>query len=71
MCTWHSTAELGEAVAAGDIKGAKRRAIQFSYTNLRYEKSKLACEKYPDKHSLEVVGILKKATDMEDKCLNL
>ena len=60
---------MGEAVAAGDIKEAQRRGMQLSYTNLRYEKANLACERNPDNHSLEAVGNLKKATDMEDKYL--
>ena len=43
--------------------------MQLSCTNLRYEKTNLAHERNQDKHSLKVVGILKKATDMEDKSL--
>ena len=31
------------------------------------KKAKLACEKNPDKHSLEGVGHLNQATDKEDK----
>ena len=61
---------MDETAAAGDIQEACRRVMQISYTNLRYEKANLAHEKFPDKHSLEAVGILKKAADMEDKCLN-
>ena len=57
-------AEVGEAVVAGDIQEVWRRAMQLSYTNFRSEKANLACERNPDKHSLEAVGILKKATDM-------
>ena len=60
---------MGEAVAAGAIQEALRRAKSLSYANLRDEKAKLAHERNPDKHSLEAVGILKKATDMEDKYL--
>ena len=60
-------AEVGEAVVAGDIQEAHRRAMQLSYANLRYEKANLAHERNSDKHSLDAVGILKKATDMEDK----
>ena len=60
-------AQLGEAFAASDIQDAWKRAMQLSYTKLRYKKAKLAHEKNPDKHSLEAIGILKKATDMEEK----
>ena len=56
-------------VATGDIQEACRRPMQLSCTNLRYEKGNLAHERNPDKHSLEAVGILKKATDMEDQYL--
>ena len=41
----------------------------ISYTTLRYEKAKCAHERNPDKHSLEDVYMLKKATDMEEKYL--
>ena len=41
----------------------------LSYTNIRSEKSKVAHERNPDKHSLEAVGILKQAMDKEDKYL--
>ena len=41
----------------------------LSYTNIRSEKAKLACERNPDKHSQEAVGILKQATDKEYKYL--
>ena len=60
---------MGEAVAADDIQEPHRRAMQLSYTNFRYEKAKLVHER-KSKHSLEVVGIVKKGTDMEDKYLN-
>ena len=43
--------------------------MQLSYANLRYEEANIAYESNPDKHSLETVGILKKATDMEEKYL--
>ena len=61
--------EVGQAVAVGNIKEAQRRAMQLSYANVRSEKAKIAREKNPDKHSLEAVGILKQATDKEDKYL--
>ena len=60
-------AEVGQAVADGDIKEAQRRATWLSYTNIRCEKTKVAHERNPDKHSLESVGILKQAVDKEDK----
>ena len=41
----------------------------LSYTNIRSEKAKISQERNPDKHSLEAVGILKQATDKEDKYL--
>ena len=62
-------AEVGQAVTEGNIKEAQRRAMQLSYANVRLEKAKIAQEKNPDKHSLEAVGILKQATDKEDKYL--
>ena len=37
-------------------------------TNIRSEKT-FARERNPDKHSLEAAGILKQATDKEDKYL--
>ena len=62
-------AEVGEEVAAGDICGALRRAMQLCYVNLRCKKDNLASERNPDIYSLEAVGILHRATDMEDKYL--
>ena len=44
-------AEMGQAVAASDIKEPWRRAMQLSYTSIRSEKAKLGCERNPDKHS--------------------
>ena len=43
--------------------------MQLSYASVRSEKAKIAQERNPDKHSLEAVGILKQATDKEDKYL--
>ena len=60
---------MGEAFAAGDIQDACKRAMQLSYINLRYEKANLVCERNSEKQSLEAVGILKKAMDMEDRYL--
>ena len=60
---------MGQTVVASDIKEGQRRAMQLSYTNLRYEKAKLSHERNPGKHLLEAVGILKKATDVENKHL--
>ena len=62
-------AEVGQAVASGDILEAQRRAMWLSYANVRSKKAKIARERNPDKHSLEAVGILKQATDKEDKYL--
>ena len=62
-------AEVVEAFAAGDIWEAWRRAMQLSYGNLICEKASFVPESNPDKHSLEAIGILKRATDMEDKYL--
>ena len=62
-------AEVGQVVAMGDIKEAGRRAMQLSYTYIRSMKAKVACERNPDKNSLEVVGILKQATHKEGKYL--
>ena len=62
-------AKPGQAVADGDIWEAQRRATQLSYANVRSEKAKITWERHPDKHSLEAVGILKQATDKEDKYL--
>ena len=62
-------ADVGQAVANSDIKEAWRRAMWLYYTNIRSEKAKIACERNPDKHSLEAVGILKQATDKEDNYL--
>ena len=53
-------AEVDNGVAASDIQETQRRAMQLSYTNLRYEKAKLGHERNPNKYSLEDVGILKK-----------
>ena len=61
--------KVGQAVAEGNIQEAQRRAMQLSYANVRSEKAKIALEKNPDKHSLEAVGVLKQATDKEDKYL--
>ena len=41
--------------------------MSLSYTNIRLKKAKISHERNPDKHSLEAVGILKQATDKEDK----
>ena len=60
---------MGQAVTVGNIKEAQRRAMRLSYANVRSEKAKIAREKNLDKHSLEAVGILKQATDKEDKYL--
>ena len=62
-------AEVGQAVADGDIQEAQRRAMQLSYANVRSKKAKFAWERSPDKHSLEAVSILKQATDKEEKYL--
>ena len=62
-------AKVGQAVADGNIHKAQRRAMQLSYANVRSEKAKITQEKNPEKHSLEAVGILKQATDKEDKYL--
>ena len=43
--------------------------MQLSYANIRFEKAKISWERNSDKHSLEVVGILKQAMDKEDKYL--
>ena len=43
--------------------------MQLSYTNIRSEKSKIAHERNPDKHSLEALHILKQAMDKEGKDL--
>ena len=50
-------AEVDEAVEAGYIKEAQRRAMQLSYSNIRYERANPACERSLHKHSLEAVGI--------------
>ena len=62
-------AKVGQAVADSDIQEAQRRAMWLSYANVRSEKAKITQERNPDKHSLEGVGILKQATDKEDKNL--
>ena len=61
--------EVGQAVTDGNIQEAQRRAMQLLYANISSEKAKMAQEKNPEKHSLEAVGILKQATDKEDKYL--
>ena len=43
--------------------------MQHSSTNVRYEKANVANERNTDKYSLEAVGVLKKATGLEDKYL--
>ena len=43
--------------------------MQLSYADVRSEKAKIAWERNLEKHSLEVVGILKQAMDKEDKYL--
>ena len=60
---------MGQAVADSDIWEAQRRAMELSYANVRSEKAKITWKRNPDKHSLEAVGILKQATDKEDKYL--
>ena len=62
-------AKVGQAVADGYIHEAQTRAMQLSYAKVRSEKAKIAQEKNLEKHSLEAVGILKQATDKEDKYL--
>ena len=62
-------AEVGQEVANGGIQEAQGRAMQLSYANVRFEKARISWERNPDKHSLEPVGILKQATDKEDKYL--
>ena len=62
-------AEVGQAVAEGNIQEAQRRVMQLAYANIRSEKAKIAWEENLDKHSLEAVGVLKQATDKEDKYL--
>ena len=62
-------AEVGQAVANGNICKAQRRAMQLLYANVRSKKAKIAQEKNLEKQSLEAVGILKQATDKEDKYL--
>ena len=49
--------------------GRHRWTIQLSYTNIWSKKTKISQERNPDKHSLEVVGILKQAIAKEDKYL--
>ena len=61
--------EMVEAVATSDIREAWIRAMWLSYTNIRSKKAKISRKRNPDKHSLEAVGILKQATDKEDKYL--
>ena len=60
-------AEVGQAVANGDISEAWRRAMWLSYANIRSEKANISQERNSDKYSLEAVGILKQATDKKDK----
>ena len=60
---------MGQAVANGDIREAQRRAMQLCYTNIRSEEAKISHERNPDKHSLGTGGILKQATDKEDRYL--
>ena len=60
---------MGQAVVEGHIQEAQRRAVQLSYANVRSEKAKITHKKNPYKHSLEAVGVLKQATDKEDKYL--
>ena len=62
-------AEVGQAVADGDIQEAWRRAMQLSYANIRSEKAKISQERNSDKPFLEATGILKQAMDKEDKYL--
>ena len=62
-------AEVGQAVADSDIHKVQRRAMWLLYANVRSEKAKIAQESNLEKHSLEAVGILKQATDKEDKYL--
>ena len=62
-------AEVDRAVATDDINKAWRRAMELSCTNRGSEKANVAHGRNPDKHSLEVVGILKQAMDKEDKYL--
>ena len=60
---------MGQAFADGDIWEVQRRAMKLSYGNIRSEKAKISQERNSDKHSLEAVGIIKQATDKEDKYL--
>ena len=50
-------AEVGEAVAVGDIRETCRRAIYLSCANIGYEKVNLAHVRNQEKQSLEAVGI--------------
>ena len=49
--------------------GRHREDMSLSYANIRSEKAKISQERNSDKHSLEVVGILKQAMDKEAKYL--
>ena len=62
-------AEVGQAVVEGNIQEVQRRAMWLLYANIRSEKAKITWEKNLDKHSQEAVGVLKQATDKEDKYL--
>ena len=43
--------------------------MQLSYNNVKYTKANLVHKRNPDKHLLEAAGILKEATNTEDKYL--
>ena len=62
-------AEVGQAVAEGDMWEMCRRAKQLYYVNIRSEKAKISQERNSDKHPLEAIGILKQAMDKEDNYL--
>ena len=62
-------AEVGEAVASGDIQEAWRRGVQISYANIRCEKANLVYDSNPNKYSLKAISILTQATDTEGKYL--
>ena len=48
---------------AGVCRASRRHGEELC---IKSKKAKFACERNPDKHSLEAVGILEQATDKED-----
>ena len=65
----YSAGQSGPSSCRGQYSGGTEKSLQLSYANIRSEKAQITWEKNPEKLSLEAVGVLKQATDKEDRYL--